>query len=187
MPVDDTSAAIMNAFEKSLDTLRSAGATIIEETNFTAAAEYRSSNLSDVIPQADFVVNLQSYLDKLVYNPNNITSLAALRAFTQSSPLEDYPERDTATWDQALENWNNTDPHFWPAYLQYLYFGEEGGLLGAIQRHGLDAVVLPAKYATDWAAMVGTPIITVPLGFYPEGTAVVKNSWGLVEAAPNIP
>jgi len=184
---DNTSGPIMEAFEQALGVLRAAGATIIENTNFTAAAAFKRSKWPNVILEADFVVNLESYLELLTYNPNNITSLIALRNFTQSFPLEDYPARDTGIWDQALQNWNNTDPRFWAAYQQNLYFGEEGGLLGAIERDELDAVVLPTKYAPDWAAAVGTPIVTVPLGFYPAGTPVVKNSWGLVEAAPNIP
>lgn len=187
MPKDDTTGPIMEAFKQALEVLRAAGATIIEDTNFTAAAEFKSSKLPNVILQADFVVNLQSYLELLAYNPNNITTLTDLRDFTRSFPLEDYPTRDTGVWDQALQNWNNTDPRFWPAYQRNLYFGEDGGLLGAIERNELDAVILPAKYAPDWAAAVGTPIVTVPLGFYPAGTPVVKNSWGLVEAAPNIP
>ena len=117
----------------------------------------------------------------------NITSLADLRKFTQSFPAEEYPMRDTALWDQTLQNWNNTSPNFWPAYQQNLFFGEEGGLLGALERHNLDAVILPAFFAADWAAMIGAPIVTVPLGSFPPGSPVIPSSWGMVKAAPNIP
>ena len=184
---DNTTGPITDAFERALGTLRAAGATIVEDTNFTAAAEFENSTIPSEILSADFVVNLHSYLESLTYNPRNITSLAELREFTQSFPLEDYPTRDTAIWDQALQNWNNTDPRFWPAYQQNLYYGDEGGLLGAIDRHNLDAVSLPTKFAPDFAATVGAPIVTVPLGSYPAGVPIVQDSWGMVQSAPNIP
>jgi len=184
---DNTTGPIIEAFEQSLEVLRAAGATIVEDTNFTAADEFLNSRLPGTILGADFVVNLKSYLGSLTYNPNNITSLADLQKFTQSFPPEDYPTRDTSTWDQTLQNWNNTDPRFWPAYQQILYYGGDGGLLGAIKRNELDAVILPANFASHWAAPIGSPIVTVPLGSYPSGVPIVKNPWGLVQAAPNIP
>ncbi|RDW65275.1 hypothetical protein BP5796_09967 [Coleophoma crateriformis] len=186
--LDNTTGSIIEAFEYALDSLRAAGATIVDDANFTEAAEFENSTLSTEIIYADFVVNLQSHLESLTYNPKNITSLTDLRKFTQSCPLENYPMRDTGLWDQALQqNWNNTHPHPWPAYQKNLYHGGEGGLLGAIDRHNLDAVILPAKFASGWAAAVGAVIVTVPLGSYPAGTPIVQNSWGLIESALNIP
>jgi len=183
----DLSRPVTDAFEQALGVLRAAGATIIENANFTAAAEFRNSRLGTVILEADFVINLQSYLESLSNNPTNITSLADLRQFTKSFALEGYPLRDTGRWDEALDGWNNTDPRFWPAYQQNLYYGGEGGVLGAIERNNLDAIVLPTDFASDWAAPVGSPIVTVPLGSYPAGVPITNNSWGLVTSAPNMP
>ncbi|KAI3335244.1 glutamyl-tRNA amidotransferase subunit A [Ustulina deusta] len=183
---DNTTTSMIERFEDALDVLRSAGA-IIVNTTFPAALEQRHSNIPMRVMSADFVVNLKTYLESLVVNPNNITSLADLREFTQAFPLEDYPERDTTIWDAALESWNNTDPRFWPVYQEGIYFGDEGGLLGAIRRDLLDAVVLPANFASDAAATVGAPIVTVPLGFYPENSPISKNSWDLIDVAARIP
>lgn len=184
---DNTTWPVIEAFNQALDILRDAGATIVENTNFTASTEYFYSNLRDVVVSADFVVNLPTYLESLTYNPNNIVDLAALRNFTKSFALEDYPERDVGVWDEALLGWNNTDPRFWDAYQQYLYYGGEGGLLGAIERYNLDAVILPTMFSSDWAAPALSPIVTVPLGFYPDDAPIITNSWGLVESAPHIP
>lgn len=183
----NTTMEIFESFNRSLDILRQAGATIIENTNFPAAAELESSPLPNTVLEADFVVNLQTYLSYLTYNPNNITSLADLRTFTQSYPPEDYPTRDTGIWDAALQNWNNTSPEFWQAYQKNLYFCDEGGLLGALKRYSLDAVLLPTHIAADFAATVGAPAVSVPMGVYSGNAPVSKNSWGLVETAPNIP
>ncbi|KAJ4350302.1 uncharacterized protein N0V89_008923 [Didymosphaeria variabile] len=184
---DNTTGPLTDAFERALLILQEAGAIIVDNSNFTAAEEFKNSTLPTEILNADFVVNLEGYLDLLIENPSNITSLESLRNFTQSFPLEDYPTRDTGVWDQALANWNNTDPRFWPAYQKNMYYGGEGGLLGAIERNVLDAVVLPTKFGHSFAAVVGTPAITVPLGSYPADTPIVKNDWGLVELAPNLP
>ncbi|OCK99205.1 amidase signature enzyme [Cenococcum geophilum 1.58] len=184
---DNTTGPITDAFEEALGIFEAAGAMIVDNTNFTAAKEFKNSTLPTEILNADFVVNLQSYLELLTDNPNNITSLAVLRNFTQAFPLEDYPIRDTGEWDKALQNWNNTDPRFWPAYQQNMFYGGEGGLLGAIERNNLDAVILPTKFGHDYAAVIGSPVVTVPLGSYPAGTPIVKNSWGLVQSAPNLP
>ncbi|KAI0832184.1 glutamyl-tRNA amidotransferase subunit A [Hypoxylon sp. FL0890] len=183
---DNTTGPVVEAFEQALNILRGAGANVVD-TEFPAAAEFLNSDVETLVLCADFVVNLHSYFDTLTYNPNNITSLAALRTFTQSFPLEDYPLRDTSIWNAALQVFNNTDPRFWPIYQQNVYYGAEGGLLGAIARDDLDAVVLPANFASSYAATVGAPIVTVPLGSYPAGTPTVANEWGLLDVAPNIP
>ncbi|KAH7353149.1 amidase [Pyrenochaeta sp. MPI-SDFR-AT-0127] len=183
----DTTRPVLEAFEKALGTLRDSGATIID-TNFTAAQEFWDSNVPLSILYADFLADLHAYLESLAHNPNHISTLEDLRSFTQSFNLEDYPLRDTGHWDQALkQGWNNTDPKFWPAYQQNLFYGGSGGLLGALERENLDAILLPTDFAPNWAAPVGAPIVTVPLGRYPDGVPVVRNAWGLATSAPNVP
>ena len=186
---DKTIEPQIKAFDGILKVLSAAGATIVDNTNFTASTEFFNSQLSPVLRNADFVVNLPSYLDQLTYNPRNITSLSDLRNFTQTYPPEDYPTRDTGIWDAALQAdaYNNTEPRFWPAYQQNWYYNGDGGLLGAIKRHNLDAVLLPTHFASGQATTVGAPIVTVPLGYYPANAPIVYNSWGLVESAPGIP
>jgi amidase len=100
--VDNISGPQIEAFDQVLEVLRTAGATIVEDTNFTAAIELSKSKLPAIIRNADFVVNLQNYLKLLTYNPMNISSLADLRKFTQTHPLEEYPTRDTGIWDAAF-------------------------------------------------------------------------------------
>jgi amidase len=186
---DNSSKPMLEAFERSLDILRSAGATIVEDTNFTAAAEYMNSTAASTVVFADWKTNLPNYLESLVSNPHNINTFEDVRDFTTTSPLEDFPERDVGLFDLALQSApaDNISPLFWAAYQQALYFGNKGGLVGAIERHHLDAVILPANFAPHWAAPIGAPIVTVPMGAYPAGIPVMKDSWGLVEVAPNIP
>jgi amidase len=183
-------AADLKAFEDAVKTIKSLGATVTDPTNFPNAVNFRLSNAESNVINADFLVNLPAYTSLLTSNPNNITGVASLREFTKNSPLEHYPERNTKLWDIALDEqgWNNTDTKFWPVYQKSMFFGDEGGLLGTLRRENLDAVILPTTFASSWAATVGAPVITVPLGFHPSNAKVVMNPRGdLVDAGPRIP
>lgn len=185
---DNVSITEVNAFYQAVDLIKAAGATVMT-SNFTALDEWANSTAETEVLNADFIVDLANYLAALTYNPRNITSLAQLRSFTHAFPLEDWPDRDTGVWDDALDvqKWNNTDPRFWAAYQKDLYLGGEGGILGAIERDNLDAVIVPTSFSSSFPAIVGSPIVTVPLGFYPANATVVKTSRGLVDTGPNVP
>jgi amidase len=185
---DNYSAPIYTAFESALTVLRNAGAIVVENTNYTAYDAYLNSSAEGTVLDADFAPNLAAYLAQLTYNPNNVHSLADIRNFTRSFPAEEYPNRNTADFDSALGlNFTNTSPEFWAAYQADLYLGGEGGLLGALSTYNLDAVVVPSAVASGISAIIGGPVVTVPLGSYPSGTRVVANRRGLVSVAPNIP
>lgn len=74
---------------------------------------------------------------------------------------------------------------------QEQYFGGEGGILGAMEKHSLGALVFPADQdiANDLAAKMGFPAISVPLGFWPEDTPVELDQAkpNLVIVAPGMP
>ncbi|KZL64820.1 amidase [Colletotrichum tofieldiae] len=187
---DNSTGTETDAFEEALHVFRSAGAIIVDNANFTAAEQLATSNSETIVLNADFISNLASYLAKLSFNPNNLSSLADVRKFTQSFELEDYPDRNTGVWDEALDEqgFNNTDPRFWTAWQESEYLGGEGGLFGTLERHDLDAVILPTSFSSTWAAIVGAPVVTVPLGFYPANATVVKNRRGnLVDTGPHVP
>lgn len=135
----------------------------------------------------DFVVNVEKYLKQLVYNPRHITTLPDLHRWTQSSPLEGYPDKPIELWDVAIQNLNNTEYGLWHAYQRGLYYGGEGGLLGAIKRYNLNAIAIPSHFSWDWAAVVGAPVVSVPIGAMPLGQPIVSDADGLVSTAPNIP
>ena len=178
-------------FDKALNILKSAGATIVDPANFGNPASWLFTNPETAILNADFLTNLPSYLSSLQYNPNNITNLAELRDWTRKSPLEEYPRRNTGLWDAILDRqkFKNTDSRFWAAYLRAIDYASTNGLIGTIKREKLDAVVVPAMFASSWAATIGSPLITVPLGVHPDNTRILKSpgGGGLVDTAPGIP
>ncbi|KAK2745134.1 hypothetical protein FQN57_004041 [Myotisia sp. PD_48] len=180
---------VVKAFNASLATMEKAGAVIVENTDFTGFEEYSQSSDPWNALFADFLSNIATFLSKLSVNPNNLKNLEDVRKFTQNHPLEAYPNRDTGVWDMSIEQGiHNTDPAFWPKYQKILYFGGEGGVLGALKRHKLDAIVLPTEYAYEIPGLVGAPLITVPMSSWPEGTPVIREPRGeLVVRNPNLP
>jgi amidase len=185
----NTTAPIYDAFESALDVLREAGAVIVDNTNYTAYNEYLNSSAEDIVLSGDFKPNLAAYLGQLIVNPNDVKTLEEVTNFTQTFLLEEYPSRDTAVFDNSLSlNFSNTDYEFWAAYQEDLYLGGEGGILGALATYNLDAVVLPTRSASGISAIIGAPVVTVPLGAWPSNTTVVPNRRGNLNAtAPNIP
>lgn len=185
---NNTDEPVMAAFEEAIEQIKAAGATIVD-ANFTAFDQWTKDGNETLVLNADFSSALANYFSELTYNPYNLTDLAQLQNFTHDFPREDWPERDTLIWTSALkQGWNNTDPRFWKAYQANLYYGGEGGILGALQRTNTSAVLLPTQLSPSIPALVGSPVITVPMGFYPPHFGVSRNGFGnLIAKAPNIP
>ena len=191
-PTEEPDNTVIAAFNAAVETIKKAGATIVDNTNITsyALAHYTNGSNENIVLDADFVSDLpDEYLSMLSYNPNNVHDLADVSNFTHNFPQEDYPDRDTKVWDQSLAlGYNNTSPQFWAAYQDNLEIAGPQGILGLLANYSLDALILPTDFSPGLPALIGTPVVTVPLGFYPANETVIKNTRGtLVEVGPNIP
>lgn len=184
---------LLEAFEAAILVIKRAGATIVDNANFSAWEEYLADDEATlgnntIVLEADFVSNLANYLSQLSTNPNNIKTLPEVANYTHQTVLEDYPDRDTAIWDQSISlGYNNSDSRFWEAYQYSSFLGGEGGVLGALREYNLDALILPSDYSTHLPARAGLPIVTVPMGSYASNTTVIESRRGLVRIGPNIP
>jgi amidase len=181
---------MLDDFEKAVSIMRNAGAIIVENTNFTGYAEVKTRSFNPV-PRSEFLWDLPKYLKELEHNPNNIHDLKSLRDFVRDHPKEEFPWRDTHSWDSVLEKGLDIcSDEFKAMYERNLWLGGEGGVLGALERHNLDAIVLPTGLASaEVPAIVGTPIVSIPLGAASPDTPVVleEHGWDAVEVAPGLP
>ncbi|WYZ43888.1 hypothetical protein EsH8_VII_000324 [Colletotrichum jinshuiense] len=179
----------VTVFDSAVDILRSAGAEIIDDIYLPGYNRSDISNLTSKVLHSDFLVDLEKYLAKLTVNPYNITTVSELRDWTQKDPREQWPDKNTQDWDSALaEDLRNTDPAFWEIYSRNQYLLGPQGYLGAIYNYSLDAIVLPTTFVLTSAAILGTPVVSVPFGRHPDNTAIVKNGRGDLNAvAPNLP
>ncbi|KAL7932129.1 amidase signature domain-containing protein [Trichoderma chlorosporum] len=206
---DPASSSNPEAFERALDVLRAAGAEIIDNINLpcnNALADNATGRKSKQAPKvpsmaaaeagvffvvgADFLSNLPAkYLSLLKENPNNITSVSNLRAFTRDDPQEDFPRFDTTAWDDFLKvGINNTDPTYWPNVTMVTQLLGPECFTGALEKYKLDAMVHPTPYSVLMAAGLGFPVVSVPLGRSPDGSPIVPSVRGdLIASAPNGP
>lgn len=54
----------------------------------------------------------------------------------------------------------------------------DGLVIGAIKNQSLDAVLLPTQFSPPFAAIAQSPVVTVPMGYYPANTTVQMNQRG---------
>ena len=187
--LNEPSRPIMAAFRQALRIMDDAGATIINEANFSRFDLPGFSRNASIVLDTDFVVGLAEYLSLLDFNPYQVHNLRDLATFTKGHPLEEYPERDTYVWEREMaRNITNESSESWLAYQANLDMGGQQGISGALEKYKLDALVMPTWTSFHLPAIAGLPIVTVPLGFFPTDTTLVMNMKGnMVSIAPNIP
>ena len=185
-PDYDRMEAEVNLFREAVKELEAAGAFVIDIEFDSDLDEIRRAQKP--VTAADFLSNLAEYLGQLKSNPSGIRTLAELREGTQAHPGEGYPEKNTGHWDDVLEHgWDNTDARFPPALEHLQEVGGPRGLIGALDKNAIAAVVMPTSFAPEWTALIGAPMVTVPMGHYPADQKPVIFDDGIVEIGPGVP
>ncbi|KAK7062776.1 hypothetical protein VNI00_000265 [Paramarasmius palmivorus] len=185
----DRDPAVAAAFEEALKVIERLGATIVDPADLPSADEIRRSGNETIVLNVDFKVQLNKYYEALIENPSGVRSLADLIAFNDANPELEEPTNFT---DQSgLIEAEGTDG-FDAQYTQALAFdhdlGRTRGIDAALQENDLDALVLPATgFTTTPAAIAGYPIVTVPLGFFPDNTTIKSAGPLTVYPAPGVP
>ncbi|PAV17947.1 amidase signature enzyme [Pyrrhoderma noxium] len=177
------------AFEEALNTIRNLGATVIDPADLPSADEIAVSNNETIVLDVDFKVQLNSYFASLLENPSGVQTLADLIAFDDANPALEEPTNFT---DQSELIESEATTGFTAAYFQSLAFdkdlGATRGIDAALKAHKLDALVLPAPgFTTVPAAIAGYPIVTLPLGFYPDNVTIQRAGPLTVYPAPGVP
>ncbi len=188
IPPDLRSGDSLAAFEAAVKILKEAGAIVVDNTNYTVPPF--SFESQDFILFADFAINVAEYLSKLSTNPEKVYNVADLANFTRLFKAEEYPDRNILFWDGVLAagpRANNTTPEFWEAYQSRLTTYRLTGVPGVLANYSLDALILPADFSSQVPTIIGTPIVTVPMGSYGPNVTIEQGARGLVNIAPNIP
>ncbi|KAK3358833.1 putative amidase [Lasiosphaeria hispida] len=187
------SDAPLQAFNNALHLLESSGATIVRDANYACLEEFtKLSKEEQVFTLAGyFQTDIKQYLTGLDTNPHGLKDLGDIIRLTKQDPLEQYPERGIDLFDLA-HSIDVQGAEFQAALKQNEYFSRDGGIPGTLKAHSLDLIVAPAMYGptVSLAARGGFPAVVVPLGKYPEGTAVKQARNGpdtLVDIAPGLP
>ncbi|KAJ7215196.1 amidase signature enzyme [Mycena rebaudengoi] len=176
------------AFEKALLVIKSLGATIVDPADLPSADEIVFSNNETIVLNVDFKVQLNQYYQGLIKNPSGVRSLADLIKFDDANPELEEP---TGFEDQSqliAAEATNVDAAYFAALAFDHELGSTRGIDFALKKHKLDALVLPAPgFTTSPAAIVGYPIVTVPLGFLPADVKIEPAGPETVYPAPGVP
>ncbi|KAJ7889613.1 amidase signature enzyme [Mycena leptocephala] len=147
------------AFEKALLTIKALGATVVDPADLPSADDFVTSNNETIVLNVDFKVQLNEYFEALIKNP-----------FIQS------------------EATNGFDAEYFAALAADHDLGSTRGIDFVLKKFKLDAIVLPAPgFTTSPAAVVGYPIVTVPLGFFPDNVTIGSAGPETVYPAPGVP
>ena len=182
------------AFNATIKLLESAGATVVDNADMTFCGHDLQGYLEkledsrNIVLNIDFLESLEKYLSNLIVNPAEIHNLLDLIAFTKSEPGEDYPARDIAIWEHAISlNLSASSPEVWQAYQDGVHLASECGIIGAMDTYNLDALIMPSTGASIIPAVLGTPMVTVPMGSLGADADVGSSQRDLVDEGPNIP
>ncbi|KAF2127452.1 amidase signature enzyme [Dothidotthia symphoricarpi CBS 119687] len=187
----DIPACKQEAFEGVIQKLKVAGAQIVNFWNLKGAKEFEGLSQAErhIVLDTDMKIAINAYLGSLTVNPKDINTLYDLIGF-----LKICPEEEFSKWNvEALERAQATHPShelYQRMLKRDIYFAGEGGIRGALDRYNCDVLLIPTLSVTmqTFAARAGSPVMSVPMGVFPEETAIERDPKnGMVTAAPGIP
>ncbi|KAJ7837915.1 amidase signature enzyme [Mycena leptocephala] len=165
---------------------RSAGATIVDPADLPSADEFVTSNNETVVLEVDFKVQLNAYFEALLKNPSGVRSLADLIKFNDAYPeLEEPAGFEDQSGLIGSEATNGFDAAYFAALAADHDLGSTRGIDFVLKKFNLDALVSPAPGFTSIPA--GYPIVTVPLGFFPDNVTIGSVGPETVYPAPGVP
>jgi amidase len=180
------------AFITALCALGNAGATLVHDITIAGYETYTALSplQKSIILDTDMKTAIEAYLSSLTTNPNKIHTLQDLITFTQNCPGEEYPQRNTKVLERAVHR-SPSDP----AYLDMLaldstFSNGAGSIASALAEYDCDVLLVPVldPVMQTFAAKAGSPILSIPIGIYPDTTEVVVDRGnGMVDVAPGIP
>ncbi|KAJ7432102.1 amidase signature enzyme [Mycena galericulata] len=177
------------AFEEALLTIKALGATVVDPADFPSAEEFVKPKSQTLVFNVDFKVELNAYLQALLKNPSGVRSLADVIRFNDENPTLEKPEgfEDQSRWIPS-EATDGFDAEYFAALAAKHDLGTTRGIDHVLKEFNLDALVLPAPGITSTpSAIVGYPIVTVPLGFFPENVTIKPEGPETVYPAPGVP
>lgn len=173
---DPSTLASFAAFNESLSVLRAAGAELVEGISLPGLSSSDLTLMQMVIILADFRADLPKYLAQLRPNPNKIRTLKDVFSFIKRSRREKPDLDDAGLLGWAVEEAPEVEsPEFLGNWTTARQQAGEGGIVGALSQHSLDAIVMPSMYAAMAAEIPGTPVVILPLGEVPDNSPRVPD------------
>jgi len=181
-----------DGFDNALMILKTAGATIKHDVDITAIDTLRAMGQDDKWAAKSkgfsFKEDVEKYLSTLATNPNGINTLEDMLEAAKADPREQVEKYGTYKWDAALRLGKNKTERD-AVIAEDAFLAGEGGVLGAMELHGLEVIAIPLAYNSiiGPASRAGLPMICVPMGIWPKDEKVVMYEATMVDVGPGIP
>ncbi|KAF5876438.1 putative glutamyl-trna amidotransferase subunit a protein [Botrytis fragariae] len=180
----------IHLFENALDTMRSLGATIVDPTSYSTFDTDRSSCTGDeydIALKVDIYHNINKTLSYFSTNPHSLHTLSDVIAYTIATPAEEATKRGLGHFESALEvgkKYARASEEYRNSMAERNHMGRQIPKL--LDKFNCDMIVLPTNVAVEPADVGGCPVVSVPMGFYPPETKIVRQN-RMVEVGPGIP
>ncbi|TGO18646.1 hypothetical protein BTUL_0008g00270 [Botrytis tulipae] len=180
----------IHLFENALDTMRSLGANIVDPTSYSTFDTDRSSCTGDeydIALKVDIYHNIKKTLSYFSHNPHSLHTLSDVITYTIATPAEEAMKRGLGHFESALEvgkKYARDSEGYRNSMAERNHMGKQIPKL--LDKFDCDMIVLPTNVAVEPADVGGCPVVSVPMGFYPPETEIVRQN-GMVEVGPGIP
>jgi amidase len=179
---------------RNIDTLKAAGATVIDPVELPNLGKYDDAEL--IVLEYEFKHDLDAYLARLPAAANAPRSLAELIKYNERERVREMPWFDQDLLEKSQARGPLTDKVYRDALAREKSLAGRLGIDAALKKNRLDALIAPTggpAWTTDWiagdhtaggsstpAAVAGYPDITVPAGFVhglPIGLSFFSGAW----------
>ncbi|KAG2159335.1 amidase signature domain-containing protein [Suillus bovinus] len=182
--------AIEETFNSSLDIFRALGAEIIDPADFSNREELLTSQTEKLVMTTDFKVDISKYISELVEVPTGVKTLADLIEFNKINANLELPGPFYTDQSRFMDaEGTQVDEAYFAALARNFELGRTRGIDATLAKFNLDAIIIPTDVLEPKpTAIAGYPLISVPLGFQPDGVEVLPATPSpLHSQAPGIP
>ncbi|KAF7920049.1 hypothetical protein EAE99_008170 [Botrytis elliptica] len=180
----------IHLFGNALDAMRFLGATLVDPTSYSTFDTDRSSCTGDeydIALKVDIYHNIKKTLSYFSTNPHSLYTLSDVITYSIATPAEEATKRGLGHFESALEvgkKYARDSEEYRNSMVERNHMGRQIPKL--LDKFDCDMIVLPTNVAVEPADVGGCPVVSVPMGFYPPETEVVRQN-GMVEVGPGIP
>jgi len=180
-------------FERAIDSLRKAGAVIVDPSNVPTVGKYDEAELDVLL--YEFKAGMNAYLTERGATVN-VRTMDDVIAFNRANAGVEMPYFGQEQMERAQTMGSPSDAKYRDAVATCRRLSRDEGLDAIMAQHSLDAIVAPSNgpsWPTDLingdrysggnssvAAVAGYPSITVPMGFadaLPLGVSFIGRAW----------
>ncbi|KAH9063172.1 amidase signature domain-containing protein [Lactarius vividus] len=176
-----TDPNIIAAFDRAIKVIEDLGATIVDPADFPNAEVLRETQNEKLVLETELRDGLEQYFASLLKNPNGIRTVDDLIDFNQKNSKLELIEPYYSSQSKSIND------EYYQTIERNHALARTNGIDATLKEFDLDAMILPTDgYLRTPAAIAGYPLITLPLGFQPDGVPATEAK-PTIDNGPGLP